>query len=68
MQTTSSIRHDSYMTRPGDGAWRWLARRLPARLRYWTVIDAWSATSSERCPPVRAPALTVSELVDLMDE
>ena len=28
-----------------DKAVRWIARRLPARLRYWVVVDAYARAS-----------------------
>jgi hypothetical protein len=66
MQPQTPIRVETFVIRPADRLWLRVARRLPARLRYWAVVHAWAAAGTER--PERVPSLTVGELVGLLEE
>lgn len=46
----------------------WLARRLPRRLVYWTVIHAASIASTGKWSGQEVPALTVTEMLPRLRE
>jgi hypothetical protein len=62
------IHEETFATRGGDRLWRCLVRCLPARLRYWAVVDAWAQATDRLPAPVPAHTVTVSELVGLLDD
>jgi hypothetical protein len=68
MPTSTPIPVESFVTRHGDRVWLWLAHRLPARLRCWVVVHAWTVATGRAHPPPHASSLTVGELVGLLED
>lgn len=51
-----------------DNSWHWLARRLPRRLRYWSIIVEASAMSgSPEHENEEVPAQRVMDVLKWMD-
>jgi hypothetical protein len=52
---------------PADRFWHWVARHLPARLVYWSVIVAWARTTTGRWSKTPAPDLTTAEMLKRLE-